>query len=94
MTTKNDETVIISREDFETLLVYAERYAIGRMTYAPHEVCEIINVNISHLTHNTFWVLWRDIEMARLRDNLGNPKIDAPVWISTLQKLEAEIGRR
>lgn len=94
MKTKNDEVLTISRDDFDILLVYAERYAIGRFTYAPHEVCNIIDANVTGLTDNTIEVMWRDISMSRDRDNLGDPRIDAPVWISTLEKIEEEMKRR
>ena len=37
------DPVTLSKFDFEDILIYAERYAIGRMTFAPHDVCNIIN---------------------------------------------------
>ena len=89
-----DETVTLSRFDFEEVLIYAERYAIGRMTYAPHSVCEIINTRLQDLSDNTLKVLKDDIARETERDNLGNPDIDAPTWTKTYQNIVNEISKR
>jgi len=84
----SDDIISLSKTDFEEILIYAERYAIGRMTYAPHTVCEIINNHLDDLTKNTLVVMKRDIETNRERDNLGSPNIDEPVWIETLRNIK------
>lgn len=84
----SDDIVSLSKTDFEEILIYAERYAIGRMTYAPHTVCEIINNHLDDLTKNTLVVMKRDIETNREKDNLGSPNIDEPVWIETLRNIK------
>ena len=89
-----DMYVTLTLSDFQDILIYAERYAIGRMTYAPKDVCDMIMSNIRSVTRNTLSVLIRDIEREQERDNLGNPKIDAPVWISTLEALKEELESR
>lgn len=88
------ETVTLSKFDFEEVLTYAERYAIGRMTYAPHTVCGIINEHIKHLSNNTLAVIKQDIEEHMENDNLGNPAIDAPVWKKTYNNITEELSRR
>jgi len=88
------DTVTLTRFEFEELLIYAERYAIGRMSYAPHTVCGMIRDYIHGLTINTLSVLIRDITQAKDESNLGSDTIDAPVWISTLGNLKYELEKR
>ena len=82
-----DDPVTLSKFDFEDILIYAERYALGRMTYAPHDVCDLINKHITELSKNTLLVIQKDIEQHKIDNNLGNPKIDAPEWIKTLENI-------
>lgn len=82
-----EQTTTLSQFDFEDLLIYAQRYSIGRMTFAPHTVCEIINMHINRLSKNTLNVIKRDIVERRDEGNLGSPVIDAPVWIRTLENI-------
>lgn len=88
------DPVTLTRFEFEDILIYAERYAIGRMTYAPHDVCKIINTRLPDLSDNTLKVLRDDIYHETEWGNLGNPDIDAPVWIKTYRNIENEISRR
>ena len=89
-----DDTVTLSKFDFEEVLIYAERYAIGRMTYAPHTVCNIINGGLTVISTKTLDVLKRDIERETERDNLGSPTIDAPIWKKTYNNITEELSRR
>ena len=88
------DPVTLTRFEFEDILIYAERYAIGRMTYAPHDVCNIINTRLSDLTDNTLKVLRDDIARETERDNLGSPTIDAPIWRQTYANITEEISKR
>ena len=81
------DPVSLSKFDFEDMLIYAERYAFGRMTFAPHTVCEIINTRLHDLSDNTLKVLRDDIAREIERGNLGSPTIDAPEWIKTLDNI-------
>ena len=89
-----DDPVTLSKFDFEDLLIYAERYAIGRMTYAPHDVCKIINTRLHDLSDNTLTVLRDDIARETERGNLGSPSIDAPLWRQTYANITEEISKR
>ena len=89
-----NEPITIIRFDFEEILIYAERYAIGRMTYAPHDVCKLINTRLSDLTDNTLKVLRDDIARGINGGNLGSPTIDAPIWIQTYINITKEISKR
>ena len=88
------DPVTLSRFVFEDILIYAERYAIGRMTYAPRDVCKIINTRLSDLSDNTLKVIRDDIERETERGNLGSPTIDAPLWIQTHANITEEISKR
>ena len=88
------DPVTLSRFDFEDILIYAERYAIGRMTFAPHDVCNIINTRLHDLSNNTLKVIRDDIERETERGNLGSPTIDAPLWIQTHANITEEISNR
>ena len=89
-----DDPVTLSKFDFEDILIYAERYAIGRMTYAPKDVCDIINTRIHDMSDNTLKVLRDDIARETERDNLGSPSIDAPLWRQTYANITEEISKR
>ena len=89
-----DDPVTLSKFDFEDILIYAERYAIGRMTFAPHDVCKIINTRLHDLTDNTLTVLRDDIAREIERNNLGSPSIDAPLWRQTYANITEEISKR
>ena len=82
-----DDPVTLSRFEFEDMIIYAQRYAIGRMTFAPRDVCELINKHINELSRNTLTVIQRDIEQHKEDNHLGNPNIDAPEWIKTLENI-------
>jgi hypothetical protein len=87
-----ESLIEISKFDFEELLMDAVRYALGRMTYTPHIVCEIINKNINVVSKGALGVIKKDIEKERDRDNLGDPIIDAPVWINTLENINEKLN--
>ena len=88
------DPVTLTRFEFEDILIYAERYAIGRMTYAPRDVCEIINTRLDDLSDNTLKVLRDDIAREIERGNLGSPTIDAPLWRQTYANITEEISKR
>jgi len=81
------DDVTLSKFEFEDMLIYAQRYAIGRMTFAPRDVCDLINKHITELSKNTLTVIKKDIEQHKMDNQLGNPKIDAPEWIKTLENI-------
>ena len=89
-----NDPITLSRFDFEEILTYAERYAIGRMTYAPYDVCKIINTQLHDLSDNTLKVLRDDIARGIEGGNLGSPSIDAPIWIQTYANITEEISKR
>ena len=89
-----DDPITLSRFEFEDMIIYAQRYAIGRMTFAPHDVCNIINTRLHGLSDNTIKVLRDDIAREIDRGNLGSPSIDAPLWRQTYANIMEEISNR
>ena len=81
------DDVTLSKFEFEDMLIYAQRYAIGRMTFAPRDVCDLINKHINELSKSTLFVIQGDIEQHKIDNHLGNPTIDAPEWIKTLENI-------
>lgn len=69
--------------DFETILISAVRYALGRQTYVVSTTVEYIKPLIPKLSDTTLYVMERDIRDAK---NKGSLEIDEPEW-NTLHKL-------
>lgn len=49
-------------DDFEEMITFAGRYAIGRGSYAPPDVVNYIRWLVPYLTHNTLVVIFNDID--------------------------------
>lgn len=78
-------------EDFETILICAVRYAIGRQTYMPSIVIGYIRPLIGELNTNTLRVMERDVREAGY---YGHETIDKPDWVRFLKNLQEEMKRR
>ena len=53
----------------DSIVVYAVRYALGRMSTAPSDVCDWLLANWQHLHETTRTVIQRDIEREFERDD-------------------------
>lgn len=73
--------------DLSMILVSAERYALGRMTYIVQWTCEVIKNNMDLLSEKDKKVMIRDIETAI---SYGS-EYDKQMWMSLLKKLRKEI---
>lgn len=82
---------IIIDEDFETILICAVRYALGRRTYMPDLVMNYISPLLCLLSTRTLNVLEKDVGGA---GNLGDTIIDAPAWLKFLADIRAELAER
>ena len=81
--------------NFETILLCAVRYAIGRKSYIPSLVIDYITPLLSHLSYNTLGLIANDItEYGKYYGGLGDDKIDRPYWEQFLQKIRAEMEKR
>lgn len=85
--------ITITIQEFQQFIIYAERYAIGRMTYVPSEVNQIIRKYLPRISSNTLGVLIQDIELEADRDMLGMD-FDKKMWLELLETLKNERDRR
>ena len=85
--------ITITDDEFQQFIIYAERYAIGRMTYVPSEVNNIILKYLPRISSNTLGVLIQDIELEANRDMLGMD-FDKKMWLALLDTLRNERDRR
>lgn len=81
-------------DDFQTILICAERYACGRRSYVPSIVIGFITPLLPILSDRTLAALQRDISESKERNQLGDPRIDAPEWIELLDKIKKEANNR
>ena len=82
-------------KDFETVLLCAVRYAIGRQTYIPSMVIDYITPLLPYLSDNTLRLMANEItEYEAYEGGLGDEKIDRPYWLNFKRKILAEMGKR
>ncbi len=88
--TVKDMGMIPLDDDFEQILISAERYACGRSTYIVEMTVEYITALLPRLEDSTLCIIQRDILTA---DSLGM-EFDARAWHSLEQAIAKEIGKR
>ena len=82
-------------KNFESILVCAVRYAIGRQTYIPSLVIDYITPLLPYLSEDVLKLIVNEIiERDTYEGALGDEKIDRPYWGQFLQKIRLEIGDR
>ena len=82
-------------KNFETILLCAVRYAIGRQTYMPSMVIDYITPLLPYLSENTLRLIANEItEHEAYEGGLGDEKIDKPYWEQFLRKIRLEMGGR
>ena len=87
-------TVEINK-DFETILLCAVRYAIGRKSYMPSMVIDYITPLLPYLSENTLRLIANEItEHDTYEGGLGDEKIDRPYWEQFLREIRIEMGGR
>lgn len=86
----NSEQVTISKNDLQTLVIYAQRYAIGRMTYAPWVFKQVTLRNLDNLTDDTIHAVILDIK----REFALDSKCDTMIWFDLLVELKSEMKKR
>ena len=72
MTTRNRLSIRMDKTVFNKLAVSAVRYALGRNSYIPGEICNLIRDNLIILTPETKTTILRDIFSSDLSANLSN----------------------
>lgn len=84
-----------STDDFESVLICALRYCLGRQTYMPSIVIAFVRPMLSALSVRALSVIVRDIENAKGGvPGLGDPNIDEPLWLNLLNAAKAELEGR
>ena len=83
-----------AEENFESILICAERYACGRQSYMPSIVASYITVLIPELSVKALTVIRNDITAAQEHGSLGDPRIDAPLWKELRKNICDELKRR
>ena len=82
-------------KNFETILLCAVRYAIGRRTYIPSLVIDYITPLLPYLSEDVLKLIANEITEHDTYDgSLGDENIDKPYWIEFLRKIRLEIGGR
>ena len=82
-------------KNFETILLCAVRYAIGRQTYMPSMVIDYITPLLPYLSEDVLKLIVNEIiEHYTYEGALGDEKIDKPYWIDFLQMIEIEMEGR
>lgn len=78
-------------KNFETILLCAVRYAIGRKSYMPSLVIDYITPLLPYLSDNTLRLIADEIiEYRSYEGGLGDEKIDRPYWEQFLRKIRTE----
>lgn len=76
--------------DFQSLILYAMRYALGRKTFAVSDVAEMIEDHMQELSKSTMELMVRDIEKEGERHNLGM-EMDKKIWMNLVVKLKGRL---
>ena len=88
-------TAVEINKNFETILLCAVRYAIGRRTYIPSRVIDYITPLLPYLSEDVLKLIADEIIGHYTYEGaLGDEKIDRPYWEQFLQKIRLEIGDR
>ena len=81
-------------KNFESILLCAVRYAIGRKSYMPSMVIDYITPLLPYLSYWTLGLMAAEIIDHNYKGGLGDEKIDKPYWIDFLQRIEIEMEGR
>ena len=82
-------------KNFETILLCAVRYAIGRRTYIPSLVIDYITPLLPYLSEDVLKLIADEIiGHDTYEGGLGDEKIDRPYWLNFKRKILAEMERR
>lgn len=88
------EERLVLDDDFEQILISAERYALGRRTGIVSLTVRYIRGLIPNLTDSTLSILLRDMnEQKRLGKSFGMD-FDEGEWMQLMHEIEKELGER
>ncbi len=78
------EQINLTYSDFNDVIVYAFRYALGRKTYAVQDMSSILIKHKDNISHNSKFVICRDIKRAINNKEIGM-SFDQKSWIDVLE---------
>lgn len=84
-------TIDAKDETFGAVLNCAVRYSLGRRSYLPYLVTGFIKPLVPDLSTKTLWAIRNDINDAAKFDGLGDPNIDAPLWLALRENVQKEL---
>lgn len=94
MALKKFTVPFVEQGDFGTLCICALRYCMGRQTYMPSLVRDIIRPLIPKLSNKDIVIMLQDCEFQKKYDMYGDPSIDKPGWEEWQEELLIEQARR
>lgn len=88
-----DKTYVkLGTRDFSTLAICAVRYSLGRQSYMPALVCEIIKKHIDEIDSSSLLVLQRDVREYLTTDGYTHSFSDIKdTWNKFLRFIEEKI---
>lgn len=85
----------LADDDFESILICALRYCMGRQTYMPSTIMGAVRPMLPMLSIRALGVIAEDIRKAKeIRGGLGDSRIDEPMWLAFLNDVEAELKKQ
>ena len=88
-------TVTLSSQNYEFLVVNSVRYCLGRRSYAPGWMCDLLTATLDKLTNNCLTVIELDIAEHLRTDEYGPGYIDIPSrWHHLLAMIRSEQQHR
>ena len=78
--------MILKQNEFQTLAIYAFRYALGRKTYAVDDVSKLLLKHKKFIHEDGMQIIKRDIRRAIETNNYGMD-MDKQVWSKVLEEL-------
>ena len=82
------------QDDFGTLCICALRYCMGRQTYMPSLVRDIVRPLLPKLSDKDIAVMLQDCDFQKKYEMYGDPRIDKPGWQEWEEELLVERARR
>lgn len=80
----------LPNEDFNALIICSFRYALGRSSYMPSWISDIISANKDYITNNTINIMIEEIETAPYYGD----DCDKRMWFDLKQELEEFVEKR
>ena len=84
----------IKSDDFGTLAICALRYCMGRQTYMPGAVRDVVKPHLRDMDDRDIKVMWEDCERQKEWNDFGDPVIDKPGWLEWAKTIKKEKERR